>query len=111
MSNADYTITARSKQYLQVQLDGQNTQINLYTTVGGLFMDVLVNDVAIISGVICQNLNPIVQNGFLVLGDLAFMDMQGSSDPEYTDWGLAICWRICPKANLVEVKDREPKPL
>ncbi len=75
-------------------------------------MDVLVNDVAIISGVICQNLNPIVQNGYLgFLGDLAFMDMQGSSDPEYTGWGRAICWRICPKANFSEVKDREPKPL
>lgn len=76
------------KQYLQVQLDGQNTQINLYTTIGGLFMDVLVDDVAIISGVICQNLNPIVQNGYLGFsGDLAFMDMQGSSDPEYTGLG------------------------
>ena len=49
---------------------------------GGLYIDVYVNNALIIAGVICQNLNPIVRNTYLgFLGDFLWYDTQGESDP------------------------------
>lgn len=54
----------------------------------GLFMDVLLNDAPIIQGVICQNLNVIIRNAYFgYVGDFAFIDTQGTSDPNYTGLG------------------------
>jgi hypothetical protein len=54
----------------------------------GLFMDVLLNDAPIIQGVICQNLNVIIRNAYFgYVGDFAFVDTQGTSDPVYTGLG------------------------
>ncbi len=51
-------------------------------------MDVLVNDVLIIGGVICQNLNRIVRSLYLgFIGDFAFVDTQGDLDPYYAGLG------------------------
>lgn len=76
---------AVANQTLTVPLANQNTQIVLQQKFYGLFMDVYVNDSLIIGGVICENLNRIVRNAYLgFVGDFAFLDTQGSSDPYYT---------------------------
>lgn len=75
-------------QTLTINLNGQNTQINVYTTAFGLFMDVYVNNSSIVVGVICQNLNRIVRDLYLGFqGDLAFIDNMGSADPVYIGLG------------------------
>ena len=77
-------IQAVPAQTLQVTLSGQSVQISLYQKTTGLFCDVSVNNSVIVTGVICQNLNRIIRDvyrGFI--GDLAFLDQQGTSDPTY----------------------------
>jgi hypothetical protein len=75
-------------QTLLVDLDGQNAQIDVYTTNYGLFLDLYVSNVLIIGGVICQNLNRIVRDAYLGFqGDLCFIDSQGTTDPVYTGLG------------------------
>ncbi len=81
-------LQAIPNQSLQSNLNGQPCQLNVYQTLYGLFIDVYVNGVLIIGGVICLNFNRIVRNLYLGFsGDLFFWDTQGASDPVYT--GLA----------------------
>lgn len=67
-------------QSLTVQLGGQNCQINLYQKNNShLYCDLYVNNAAIITGVICQNMNLIVRDAYLgFVGDLFFYDAQGT---------------------------------
>ena len=81
-------LQALPNQTIAIQLSGQSCTLNVYQKSTGLFMDVLVNDVLIISGVICQNLNRIVRSLYLgFIGDFAFVDTQGTDDPYYTGIG------------------------
>lgn len=81
-------ITATPNQTFQIILSEQLTQLNIYTTVGGLFIDVLVNNLPIMYGSICQDRNLIVRDKYLGFsGDLMFFDTQGSSDPTYDGLG------------------------
>ncbi len=83
-------------QSLTVQLGGQPCTINLRTYLTGLFVDLYVNNAAIITGVIAENANRIVRDAYLgFVGDLAFFDTQpdpvnGPQDPEYS--GLGSRW-------------------
>lgn len=79
---------AVASQNLQIVLGKQNCQLSIYQKLTGLYMDVYVDQVLIIGGVICQNLNRIVRSLYLgFVGDFVFMDNQGSSDPYYTGLG------------------------
>lgn len=81
-------VQALPNQSFQVTLNGQACQLNVYQTTYGLFMDLLVNGTIIIAGVICQNANRIVRNIYLgFLGDLAWYDTQGTTDPVFTGLG------------------------
>lgn len=81
-------LQALPNQTVNVQLNGQSCTLNVYQKSTGLFMDVLVNDVLIIGGVICQNLNRIVRSRYLgFIGDFAFIDTQGTLDPYYQGIG------------------------
>lgn len=87
-------LVAVPSQKLQALLGGQVCQISVYQKSTGLFIDLYVNDVLIIGGVICQNDNRIVRSVYLgFIGDLAFTDTQGSDDPDYT--GLGTRWQLC----------------
>lgn len=78
-------------QTLTAQLDGQPTRIDVLQKATGIFLNLYVNDVAIITGVICQDANRIVRDAYLgFIGDLAFYDTQGDADPYYT--GLGSRW-------------------
>ena len=77
-----------ANQTLTIQLNNQNTQLNIRQTDFGMFIDVMVNNKPIIMGVLCQNMNRIVRDLYLGFsGDLMFFDNQGDNDPYYTGLG------------------------
>lgn len=78
----------RPSQQVQVQLAGQTCQIKVYQAPTAMFTDLYVNNGLIIGGVICQNRNRIVRSTYLgFIGDLIFVDQQGTTDPVYTGLG------------------------
>lgn len=94
-------------QTFQAVLNGQNCQFNLYTRDGydyndptlqtplkNLYMDLTVNGVSITVGAICLNQRRMLINrqylGFV--GDLVWIDTQGSDDPEAD--GLGTRWLL-----------------
>lgn len=85
-------------QTFNVQLANQNCQIDIYTAATGLFVNVSVNNVLIIGGVIAQNLNRIVRSLYLgFIGDFVFNDTQGTSDPSYPGLGTRFeFWYLTP---------------
>ena len=75
-------------QTLNVELNNQACTLNIYQKSTGLFMDVLVNGVGVIYGVLAENLNRIVRSLYLGFqGDFVFADTQGTSDPNYSGLG------------------------
>lgn len=81
-------IQPNPNQTLQIVLNNQNCQINLFQSPDAMFMDLYVNDSPVIVGVICQNLNRIVRSLYLGFsGDFIFNDTQGTTDPVYTGLG------------------------
>ena len=94
-------VNAVANQTFDVQLGGQSCTLNIYQKPTGLFMDVLVNAVQIIGGVLCLNLNRIVFNAYLgFVGDFAFIDTQGSTDPVYTGLGARYVLAYIEAADL-----------
>lgn len=81
-------IQAVPNQSVTVTLEQQLTQIDLYQTIGGLFINIYLSNSLLVSGIICQNLNPIIRNSYFgYSGDFAFIDTQGDTDPVYTGLG------------------------
>lgn len=76
-------------QEVTVILNNQSCRLKVYQKSTGMFIDVYVNDVLIIGGVICEDLTLIVRSIYLPFsGDLAFADVTGArSDPYYTGIG------------------------
>lgn len=75
-------------QTLSVSLSNQACQLNIKQGATGLYMDVLVNNAIIVSGVLCENINRIVRDLYLgFAGDFVFVDNQGDTDPYYTGLG------------------------
>ncbi len=75
-------------QTLNVILSGQNCTLTVFQKSTGVFVDVSVNNAPIVQGVIGLDRVKIVRyayHGFI--GDLAFIDTQGTSDPDYTGFG------------------------
>ena len=75
-------------QIVKTILENQNVQLFLYAKAQGLFCDVNANGVDIVTGVLCMDGVVIVcaqYNGFL--GNLFFVDTQGSNDPTYDGLG------------------------
>lgn len=83
-------LRAIPNQTVIVRLLEQVTQLNVYQKPQGLFIDVLVNNAPIVMGVICQDRNAIVRDAYLgFIGDIAFLDNEGTEDPIYTGLGSA----------------------
>lgn len=81
-------LQALPNQVVTVSLANQTCQISVYQLSPGLFCNVYVNNVLVVAGVICQNINRIVREAYLgFIGDLIFMDLQGDTDPYYTGLG------------------------
>lgn len=81
-------LQAVAQQSVRVTLGQQSCLIRVCARSTGVFVDVYVNDVLVIAGVRCTNKNRIVRSAYLGFsGDLAFVDTQGTSDPDYTGFG------------------------
>ena len=75
-------------QVVSVTLAGQACTIAVRQLSTGLYADLSVNNALIIGGVLCLDANLIVRSVYLgFVGDLAFVDTQGSNDPDYTGLG------------------------
>lgn len=86
-------LRAVNSQVLTVTLAQQRARLKVYQKTTGLFMDVYVNDALIIGGVISEDRNRIVRDKYLgFIGDLAFYDTQGTSDPVAS--GLGARYRL-----------------
>lgn len=74
---------------VNITLDGQPCQINVYQKYTGLYLDLFLNGVAISTTVRCLNQSTLIADrqylGFV--GDLMFWDTQGDTDPAYTGLG------------------------
>jgi hypothetical protein len=69
-------------QVLNTVLNGQYCQINVYTRSTGLYVDIGMNGLTIIGGVIAQDRNRIVREPYRgFIGDIAFWDSIGTTDP------------------------------
>jgi hypothetical protein len=94
-------VQAVPNQTLSILLANQLCRLTLRTRFFGLFMDLNVNDAAIVQGVICQNRNRIVRSAYLgFVGDLAFWDTQGSSDPTFDGLGSRYLLFYLAKSDL-----------
>jgi hypothetical protein len=81
-------VQAVPNQTFSILLANQSCQIAIYQKSTGLFFDLTVNNVPILIGEICQNLNTLVKAAYLgFVGNFWFADTQGSSDPVYTGLG------------------------
>ena len=81
-------LQAVPSQTLSVLLGAQNCQIDVYQKSTGLYLDLSINNNPVLQTVICRDRVKLVRQAYHGLaGDLAFMDLQGFSDPDYT--GLA----------------------
>lgn len=90
-----------ASQTVSVNLANQNTQIEVYQTDYGMFMDVAVNNQPIINSVLCENLNRIVRDAYLgFIGDFCFIDNQGSDDPFYAGLGSRFSLAYLEVADL-----------
>lgn len=73
-----------ASQTLNVTLNGQQCQIDVFQTAFGLYLDLYVggSDEPTVAGVLCENLNRLVRSAYLgFVGDLLFYDTQGKDDP------------------------------
>ena len=81
-------IQPKPSQVTSIVLANQNCQISLYSKSTGIFFDLIVNDVTILSARMVRNAVPLVRQKYLgFVGDLVVIDTQGKSDPEYTGLG------------------------
>lgn len=80
---------ANPNQAFNVTLGGQQVQLAIYQTDYGLFTDVSVSGTPIATGVIGENLNPMVRAAYTgFIGDLVWFDTSGAgTDPIYTGIG------------------------
>lgn len=77
-------IKALPNQAVTVTLAGQNCQVNIYQKLYGLFLDLYVNNTLVIAGALALDRNLLVRSAYLgFVGDLTFVDKQGTSDPTY----------------------------
>lgn len=86
-------LVSKPNQTETVTLGGQVCQINVRQMSTGLFVDLYVGNELIIAGVVAQNQNRIVRYAYLgFVGDLVFVDTQGSDNPNFT--GLGTRWLL-----------------
>ena len=88
-------LQAVPNQSVDVVLNGQACTILVYQKLANVFVDVLVNDAPIVTGIIALDQVLIVRKLYLgFIGDLGFIDtMQGGAAPQYA--GLGTQFLLC----------------
>lgn len=82
-------IISAASQTFSVVLAEQSCKVDLYQKYSGFYCNLYLDNELVIGGVICENINRIVRDPYLgFVGDLIFIDTQGSDDPDYSTDGL-----------------------
>ena len=80
-------------QQVSVTLANQPCTLRVVALESGLYLDLYLNSVLLIGGVVCANANRLVRDSYLgFIGDLAFFDTQGQADPQVD--GLGSRWLL-----------------
>lgn len=86
-------LVAVPSQVTSVQLLDQSCRIAVYQKSTGLYLDLFTGTRTIAAGVLCHDRVWLIRDAYLgFAGDLAFIDTQGTSDPDYT--GLADRYQL-----------------
>lgn len=97
-------LRATPNQTLTVLLANQNCRINVYQRFFGLYVDLAVGAVPIFNGVVAQQANRLKRYDYLpFVGDLAFFDTQGKTNPSYTGLGSRYQLVYLEAADLVTI--------
>jgi uncharacterized protein YjaZ len=81
-------LSAVPAQTVTVSLNDQRVRLNAYQKAFGYFVDIYVNDVLIVGGVLAHHFNRIVRSKYLgVTGDFYMFDTQGRNDPQWAGVG------------------------
>jgi len=95
-------LQAVPSQTLNVLLNQQQCQIAVYQKTTGLFLDLAINNSPVVTSVICRDRTRLVRqvyHGFS--GELAFADMLGRDDPDYTQLGSRFVLVYLEPADLL----------
>lgn len=89
MSRYIIPLDAISNQTFSITLGSQSCQIKIDSKVGyGVFVSLWVDSTSIVQSSIALNRVGIVRYAYLPFtGEIYFVDMQGSDDPDYTGFG------------------------
>lgn len=72
----------------------------IYQPIDPLFIDIYLNNVLMLGGIICYDRNLIVRNAYFgFIGDFSFIDTAGTEDPQVSDLGDR--WQLCYYPNIV----------
>lgn len=75
-------------QVINITLSGQDCDITVYQKTTGLYFDLSVDGNSIVSCVLCRDRVVLVTQAYLgFIGNLAFLDTQGNTDPSYDGLG------------------------
>lgn len=89
-------------QAVTVTLGGQACQVDVKQKRTGVFLDLYVGGALVIAGALCQDRNPVVRSVYLgFVGDLAFIDTQGTSDPTFNGLGTRYLLAYLTAADFV----------
>jgi hypothetical protein len=81
-------LAAIPNQSFGTNLNNQSCTLQIAQKTTGMFINVLLNNVLVIGGVLCLDRTWIVRDTYLGFsGDLFFADTQGTTDPDYTGLG------------------------
>ncbi len=88
MTTQRIPLRAVRSQVLTVTLTKQACQMRVYTLTTGLYIDLYVNSVAIVTAVLCQDRVNLIRGSYSdFVGNLYFADTQGVNDPTYDGLG------------------------
>ena len=77
-----------ASQVVKAVLGGQNFQIFIYQKAQGMFVDINVDGIDVMSAVIARDVTPLISREYAgVSGNLIFTDTQGSHEPTYDGLG------------------------
>lgn len=81
-------IIAAPNQTFSITLGGQQCRITVRQKSTGVYLDLVANNVAIVTTAICRDRVALVRNAYRPFtGNLAFVDTQGTTDPQYSGFG------------------------
>jgi hypothetical protein len=82
-------IIATANQTLSVTLGGQFCKITIIQRNGYVYLSLNANNVDVLNTRMCRDRTALVRGSHLSFrGDLAFIDTRGTSDPDYTGFGV-----------------------